>query len=221
MTTEARPTAPDAGERDLVAALQEGSEAAFAELVDRYGASMLRIARLRVPSEAVAEEVVQETWLQVLRGLPRFEARSSLRTWIFVILANCASRRARLEGRSVPFASLTDPEDDGPTVSPDLFFPADHPRWPACWSSLVDGWAEVPDDALVASETRGAVRRALDRLPEAQRLVMTLRDVEGWSAEEVCAGLELTPENQRVLLHRARARVRATLAGYFEERRDG
>jgi RNA polymerase sigma-70 factor (ECF subfamily) len=213
------PTA-DAADRQLITALRQGSETAFTELVDRYGASMLRVARLRVSSDALAEEVVQETWLQVLRALPSFEGRSSLRTWIFVILAHCAGRRARLEGRSVPFASLVH-EDAGPTVSPDQFFPPDHPRWAACWTSVVDGWADVPEDVLVASETREVIRRALDGLPEGQRAVMTLRDVEGWDADEVCRLLELSPENQRVLLHRARARVRAAVDRYLEGGRGG
>lgn len=218
MIAQRAETATDPAEAELLAALRQGNEDAFVELIDRYGASMLRVARLRVSSDGVAEEVVQETWLQVLRGLPTFEGRSSLRTWIFVILAHCAGRRARLEGRSVPFASL---DDDGPTVSPDQFFPPDHPRWAACWSSVVDGWAEVPDRVIVASETREVIRRALAGLPEGQRAVMTLRDVEGWGADEVCELLDLTPENQRVLLHRARARVRAVLDRYLEGEHHG
>lgn len=220
MTAAVRQRNPDLAERELVEALRRGEEAAFAHLVDRHGASMLRAARLHVSSTAVAEEVVQETWLRVLRSLPRFEGRSSLRTWIFVILGNCARRRARQEGRSVPFAALAAAEE-GPTVAPERFFPADHARWPRCWSTLVDGWFDLPDEQLLTRELRDVLDRALAALPRGQREVMTLRDVEGWSGAEVCSYLELTPENQRVLLHRARARLRAALAAYVEESRRG
>ncbi|MFN0155925.1 MAG: RNA polymerase sigma factor [Gaiella sp.] len=217
MTRTARDAAVDVDEHTLLAELRAGSETAFRELVDEHGASMLRVARLRAPSQAVAEEIVQETWLRVLRGLERFEGRSSLRTWIFVILANCANRRVRQEGRSIPFAALADEDGDpSPAVAPDRFFPAEHPRWPRCWSSLVDGWAEVPDAHLLTLEMRDVLRRALASLPPGQREVMMLRDVEGWHADEVCAFLELTPENQRVLLHRARVRVRENVSRYLE-----
>lgn len=222
MTRTVHTAAVDVDEHALLAELRSGSEAAFCELVDRYGASMLRVARMRASSQAVAEEIVQETWLRVLRGLERFEGRSSLRTWIFVILANCANRHVRQEGRSIPFAALADEDGErSPSVPPDRFFPAEHPRWPRCWSSLVDGWADVPDAHLLTLEMRDVLRRALASLPPVQREVMALRDVEGWPADEVCAFLELTPENQRVLLHRARARVRESLSRYLDgNRRD-
>lgn len=220
MKTLTRSAGVDPAEHELVAALRQGSESAFAELVDRFGGSMLRAARMRMPSAALAEEVVQETWLRVLQGLPSFEGRSSLRTWIFVILGNCARRRAQQERRSVPFTSLGG-EDFAPAVAPEHFFPADHPRWPRCWTTLVDGWADVPDTRLLSLEIRDVIRRGLAALPHGQREVMTLRDVEGWSADEVCSYLGLSPENQRVLLHRARARVRATLSAYLEESRCG
>lgn len=203
-------------EAALVTALKRGSEDAFASLVDLHGAAMLRVARTFVTSRAVAEEVVQETWLRVLRGLPAFEGRSSLRTWIFVILANCARRRAAREARSIPFAALLEGEDAGAAVPPEQFFPSDHPRWPGCWSTVVDGWSGVPEERLLSRETREVLARAIAGLPPGQRAVMTLRDVEGCSADEVCDVLGLTPENQRVLLHRARTRVRARLAPYLE-----
>ena len=198
-------------DRSLVAALRGGEEAAFAELVDRHGASMLRAARIWVTSDAVAEEVVQETWLSVLRGLGGFEGRSSLRTWIFAILGNCARKRGAREARSVPFASLS----DEPAVGAEHFFPPDHPRWPRCWSTLVDGWAAVPEERLLSGEVRGVVRAAMAALPPSQREVMTLRDVDGWTADEVCDFLGLTSGNQRVLLHRARARVREAIQDYL------
>ncbi len=164
----------------------------------------------------MAQEVVQESWISVLRGLDGFEGRSSLRTWIFTILANCAKKRAQLEGRSLPFASL-DQGGGEPSVEPDRFFGADHPRWPRCWTTLVDDWEGIPDERLLSQEALGTIRTAIDRLPLAQRAVMTLRDVEGWSAEEACAFLGITDANQRVLLHRARASVRRRLERYFGE----
>ena len=208
---ELRTTALAGDERRLLAALRSGEEWAFAALVDALGASMLRVARLRVSSGAVAEEVVQETWLAVLRGLDGFEGRSSLRTWIISILGNCANKRAQRESRSVPFTSLS----VEPVVSPEHFFAPDHPRWPRCWSTLVDGWAAVPEERLLSREVRGVVRTAMAALPAGQREVMTLRDVEGWSSGEVCDFLDLTDANQRVLLHRARAKVREAIRNYL------
>jgi RNA polymerase sigma-70 factor (ECF subfamily) len=177
---------------------------------------MVRAALAWVSTRAVAEEVVQETWLLMLRGLPRFEGRSSLRTWVFVILGNCARKRAEREGRSVPFASLAAAEtgDGSAADSPD-FFADDHPRWAGAWSTVVDGVSALPEDRLLAGEVRDLVQRAIDRLPAVQRSVMTLRDVEGWSAQETSEFLGLSEGNQRVLLHRARARVRDALRPYF------
>jgi len=200
----------------LVEALRRGEESAFATLVDRYGASMLRASFLYVASREVAEEIVQDTWLHVLRGLRGFQGRSSLRTWIFVILGNCARKRAKREGRVIPFTAL-ERDAAGPAVGPENFFDADHPRWPRCWSTLVDGWARVPEERLLSHELRRVVRRALARLAPGQRTVMTLRDVEGWTAEEVCDFLRISPANQRVLLHRARARVREAIHDYIDE----
>ena len=201
-----RSTARAADELPLVRALKRGDESAFITLVERYGASMTRVAALYVSSRAVAEEVVQETWINVLRALDRFEGRSSLRTWIFAILANCAKRQAERERRSIPFAALR--AEGGETVEPERFFDSNHPRWPECWTTLVDGWAEIPEDRLLGEETLAIVRTAIESLPPGQRAVMTLRDVEGWTSQEACDFLELTETNQRVLLHRARANVR-------------
>jgi RNA polymerase sigma-70 factor (ECF subfamily) len=159
----------------------------------------------------VAEEVVQETWISVLRALDRFEGRSSLRTWIFAILGNCARRRADRERRSIPFAAVGDEQP----AELDRFFSSDHGRWPQCWTTLVEDLGSVPEDALLADEALATVRAAIDALPEAQRLVITLRDAEGWSSEEVCAHLSITENNQRVLLHRARTRVRGAVERYF------
>ncbi len=201
-------------DRELLRALRAGDETAFVELVERYSGSLLRVATTIVGSRAVAEEVVQETWLGVLRGLDRFEGRASLKTWLFRILTNSAKTRAMRERRSVPFSSLVraETEYDERTVDADRFLPADHERWPGHWAVP----PRAPEASLLGAETQRVIRQAIDELPEAQRTVITLRDVGGWDAEEVCEVLELTDGNQRVLLHRARSRVRAALEEYLD-----
>ena len=201
---------------DLVAALRRGEEAAFAELIDRHSPAMVRVAQTYVPSRAVAEEVVQETWIAVMRGIDGFEGRSSLKTWIFRILANVAMRRGERESRSVPFSALAAAEDTGePSVDPDRFLPADHELFPGHWAVMPARWP-TPEEGLLAGETRDVIARAIEELPKAQRTVIALRDVEGWSSEEVCEALEITAGNQRVLLHRARATVRTAIEEYFD-----
>ena len=206
---------PDIAAEDqrLVARLRTGEQAAFEDLVDRFTPSMLRVARTYVPSQAVAEEVVQETWLGVLRGLDRFEGRSSLRTWIFRILTNRAQTRGAGERRTVPFSTLAAREldEDVTAVDPERFLPADHDRWPHHWASPPRRWETSPEDAAAHAETLRLVRTTIETLPTAQRLVITMRDLEGWPSEEVCEVLELSAANQRVLLHRARSKVRAEL----------
>jgi len=186
-------------------------------MIDRYQPQMLRIAMLYTPSRAIAEEVVQETWLGVITGLPGFEGRSSLKTWIFRILTNVAKTRGQREHRSVPFSSLGDPEPEGPSVDPARFLPADHERWPNQWSSPPSAWDEVPESRFLALETLQHVERAIARLPDAQREVVTMRDVNGWSSAEVCNVLGITETNQRVLLHRGRTKVRRALEEYFDK----
>ena len=177
---------------DLVAALRRGEEAAFAELIDRHSPAMVRVAQTYVPSRAVAEEVVQETWIAVMRGIDGFEGRSSLKTWIFRILANVAMRRGERESRSVPFSALAAAEDTGePSVDPDRFLPADHELFPGHWAVMPARWP-TPEEGLLAGETREVIARAIEELPKAQRTVIALRDVEGWSSEEVCEALEIT-----------------------------
>lgn len=198
-------------EQATLAALRSGDEAAFAVLVRRHHASMVRIARAYVSSAEVAEEVAQEAWLGVLRGLDRFEGRASLRTWIFRILTNTAKTRGVRDKRTIPFSAL-EPDDGGP--QPERFLPDDHQRWPGHWAVLPDPW---PEERLVGAETARRLRRAIDGLPDGQRAVITLRDVEGLTSAEVCNVLELTETNQRVLLHRARTRVRAVLEDYLAE----
>jgi RNA polymerase sigma-70 factor (ECF subfamily) len=208
-----------ASEEDLrlAAALRAGDETAFTMLVDRYQPAMLRIALMYVPTRAVAEEVVQEAWLGVLKGLDGFQGRSSLRTWIFRILVNTAKTRGRRERRSVPFSSLWSPEPaDEPAVDPERFLQAGG-RWAGGWDTAPSSWESVPEDRLLSRETLSRVREAIDALPPNQREVIRLRDVLGWTSREVIEALGISETNQRVLLHRARSKVRAALERYLDE----
>lgn len=195
------------GER--LAALRAGDERAFAELVDELSPGMLRLARVHVSTHAAAEEVVQEAWLGVVRGLERFEGRAALKTWIFRILVNVAKTRGVRDARSAPFSSILEgAEGDGAALDPERFLPAGHDRWPRHWAIGPTPW---PEQALASAELLRIIRATMDRLPASQREVITLRDIVGCSAEETCNALELSDTNQRVLLHRARAKVRAAL----------
>jgi len=202
----------------LIEQLRNGNEAAFEALIDRYATAMLRLAMVYVRAWAVAEEVVQETWLAVLESLGRFEGRSSLKTWMFRILTNCAKTRARREGRSIPFSSLADIDTDNAehAVNPDRFLPADH-QWSGHWISFPSNWQEMPEDRALSQETRTCIHRAIEVLPPNQRVIITLRDIEGWGSEETCTFLGISEVNQRVLLHRARSKVRGVIEKYFEE----
>ena len=196
----------------LVAALRAGDEETFRLLVRDWHAPLLRVAQIFVPSRAIAEEVVQETWLRVLGALDRFEGRSSLKTWVFRILANTAKTRAQREGRVIPFSSLQDPgRVPEAAVDIDRFLPDDHEHHPGAWSSPP---RDLPEERLLASETRTRIAEAIESLPASQRAVIMLRDVQGWSSDEVCNALDITEVNQRVLLHRARAKVRNALEDY-------
>jgi RNA polymerase sigma-70 factor (ECF subfamily) len=198
--------------------LRRGNEDAFALLVDRYSGAMVRLAMVYVSARAVAEEVVQETWLAVLEGLYRFEERSSLKTWMFRILTNIAKTRAQREGRSVPFSLLADMDSDdgGPVVDPERFLPAAN-RWAGHWTSFPSSWEEVPERRLLSGETFACIERAIEGLPAIQRQVILLRDIEGWSSDEACHALGISEGNQRVLLHRARSKVRTALERYFAD----
>jgi RNA polymerase sigma-70 factor, ECF subfamily len=200
-------------DEQLVAALRAGDEEAFRTVVREWHSSMLRVAQIFVPTRSLAEEVVQETWLRVLGALDRFEGRSSLKTWVFRILVNTAKTRAQREGRVVPFSSLHDPARiPEAAVEPERFLPDDHDRHPGGWSAPPRA---LPEERLVASETREVIAAAVEKLPANQRAVISLRDVEGWSADEVRNALDLSEVNQRVLLHRARAKVRSALEDYL------
>ena len=199
-------------------ALRAGDEAAFMALVERYNPSLLRVAQIYVSSRAVAEEVVQETWLAVLRGIDRFEGRSSLKTWIFRILANTAKTRAIREGRTIPLSALQNPAGvPEPAVDPDRFRSSEDPKWPGHWAAPPTGWNEQPETRLEGLETRTRIEAAIASLPATQRAVISLRDIEGWSSAEVCNALGVSETNQRVLLHRARSKVRRALEEYLEE----
>ena len=199
----------------LVERLRAGDEDAFMTLVDRLQPMMLRVARMYVASQAVAEEVVQEAWLGVLQGIDRFEGRSTLRTWILRIVTNIAKTRGARESRSVPFASLAGDDLDAPTFDPDRFLGPGE-EWAGHWSTFPSDWRGVAEDRLVSSETLGAVADAIAALPPMQAEVIRLRDVLGWTSEEVRNALDLTETNQRVLLHRARAKVRRAIEREME-----
>ncbi len=202
----------------LIERLRMGDEATFTLLLDVYSPSMIRLAMLYVMNPAIAEDVVQDTWLGVLRGLERFEGRSSLKTWVFHILTNIAKTRSQREGRSIPFSSLLnrETEADEPTVAPTRFYPPGTP-YEGCWVSFPHGWGENPEERLLSQETQACIHTAIDKLVPRQKMVITLRDIKGWTVQEVCAFLDITEANQRVLLHRARAYVRHALECYFEE----
>jgi RNA polymerase sigma-70 factor (ECF subfamily) len=215
--TNIRPTPATVAQDEaaLIARLRDGDERAFEALVERHYGTMLAVARGYVKSRAVAEEVVQEAWLGVLKGLDRFEGRSSLRTWIIRIVANIAQTRGAREARSVPLSSLA-PEGDEAAVDPDRFRgPAD--AFPGHWRQYPADWQALPEQSLLGRETLDMVMAVVSQLPPAQQQVITLRDISGFSAEEVCDVLDVSAGNQRVLLHRARSRVRAAL----EEHLDG
>ncbi|MGY1739121.1 MULTISPECIES: RNA polymerase sigma factor [unclassified Blastococcus] len=215
-----------AAQAELLERLRAGDRAAFTELVEAWSPVLLGIARHHVSTRASAEEVVQETWLAVITQLDRFEGRSSLRTWVFRILENQARTRGVREARSVPWSSAFADDgadgDAGPTVDPGRFRGPDD-RWPRHWTDagLPVRWEPPPEDAAVAAEIRRELRTALDELPERQRTVVTLRDVHGLTSDEVCTALGISAGNQRLLLHRGRARIRARLEDVYRDGRVG
>ena len=184
-------------------------------LVERLQPALIRMARMYVQAQSVAEEVVQETWLGVLQGIDRFEGRSSLRTWIFRICANIAKTRGQREGRSTPFAALAGDDLDAPSL-PEGFFQGPNGAHPNHWSSLPADWTSLPQERLEGAELRRTIGAAIETLPPLQAEVIRLRDVLGWSAEEVRNALDISETNQRVLLHRARAKVRRAVEIYLE-----
>jgi RNA polymerase sigma-70 factor, ECF subfamily len=196
----------------LIAGLRDGDESAFAELVDRYTPSMLRVARGYVRSAEVAEEVVQETWVALIKGISKFEGRSSLRTWLYTIMINIAKARGMRERRNV------EAEIASATVDPARFRPAGD-RWPGHWKEHEEPspFPDTPEGSVLGDELIAIARRELDQLPERQRMVVTLRDMLGFDSSEVCELLDISVANQRVLLHRGRAAVRQVLENYLVE----
>jgi RNA polymerase sigma-70 factor, ECF subfamily len=204
-------------ESELVLALRAGDEDAFTKLVNRYQSAMLQVALTYVGSRAIAEEVVQEAWLGVLNGLGRFEGRSQLKTWIMRIVINRAKRRGSEEARTTPFSGMQSARNDSdPSVDPDRFRGASDP-WPGHWWSPPSNWAGMPEARLLSGEMFDQARRAVAGLPVRQREVITLRDVLGYSGAEVCNVLAISDTNERVLLHRARSRVRAAMERYLQQ----
>ncbi|MGH2947371.1 MAG: RNA polymerase sigma factor [Solirubrobacteraceae bacterium] len=209
---------PDRGEWAAVVALRQRDADGVAKIVDAYSGSMLRFALVYIRDRQAAEEVVQETWLAALERISSFAGRSSLRTWLFAILLNKARTRGKRERRTTPFTALAARELEQPdvTVEPERFV-RDGAAWGGHWAGAVPRPSDLPEERLLARELRDVIGRAIAELSLGQRTVITLRDVEGWTAQEVCHVLELSETNQRVLLHRARSRVRRALEGYLEE----
>jgi RNA polymerase sigma-70 factor (ECF subfamily) len=195
-------------ERGLLSRLRAGDERAFEAIVMKHDGALRRVARSYVRTDAAVDDVVQETWLGVVRGLDGFEGRSSLRTWIFRILVNQARTRAVRDARSLPFSTLDD--DDGPAVDPTAF--AADGRWTSAPRRLDCD----PETGLLSAELRAHLLAAVDELSPDQRAVITLRDLVGLPAADVCQLLDITDGNQRVLLHRARARIRTALTPLME-----
>jgi RNA polymerase sigma-70 factor (ECF subfamily) len=213
------PTAPP-DETALIAALRRGDPDAFAKLVDELSPGLLRLAMAHVPSRAVAEEVVQDTWLGVINGIDRFEGRSSLRTWIYRILLNNARTRGKRERRTLPFSYFRRRAEEGgdePAVEPERF-QGRRGEQPGAWARPPVEWS-APEDKLASAATRQVMLEAIAALPPRQREVITLRDLQGLSAEEARNALGVSETNQRVLLHRARSKVRAALERHFESER--
>ena len=207
---QARSVDVERDEAALIQALLDRDERVFRALVERWSGAMIRLALVHVERRALAEEVVQDAWLTVLGSLHRFEKRSAFRTWVLGIVVNLARARARAERRSAPLVI----DEGGPSVDARRFLPADHPRWPHHWAAAPAPW-KTPEDQLLAAETRRVILEAVSALPAAQREVIVLRDLHGLPGADVCNILCITDTHQRVLLHRARSRVRAALERYL------
>jgi len=201
----------------LVERLRNRDEASFLELVHRHHGALVRLAQSFVNNRAIAEEVAQDTWVAVLQGIDRFEGGSSLKTWIFQILINRAKTRGVREARSVPFSALSGLNSEGgcSSVDPTRFLPSDDSEHPGGWASQPQQWDMTPEQLLLSQECRIFIEQAIASLPELQKEVITLRDVQGWDNEEVCAVLGISEANCRVLLHRARVRMRQALESYL------
>jgi RNA polymerase sigma-70 factor (ECF subfamily) len=220
LTSQPLPRESQLAELERIELLRGGDEVAFGELVDRHHATLVRLALQYVASASVAEEVAQETWIAFVQSLDRFEGRSSVKTWLFRTMINCARNRRRKEVHSVPFSALFDPEESvEPAVDPSQF--RTEGPWAGHWAVAPRSFGEDGERELLRGELRTQLQAAVDALPAAQREVIALRDIEGFSAAEVCDVLGVTEANQRVLLHRARARVRAEIEAYLQREEVG
>ena len=206
------------GDAELTRRLRAGDESAFSALVAAHQASMVRVARLYVRTHASAEEVVQDTWVAALRGLDRFEGRSSLKTWLFRILVNIARTRGKRDARLLTFSEVARDEASSAELAVDSsHFQGAADEHPGHWSSRAPAaWESAPDRSLLRAELLAQLESVVADLPELQRLVITLRDIDGWSSAEVCNALEISETNQRVLLHRARTKARRALNQYLQ-----
>ena len=204
-----------ADDQRIIAGLRAGDETAFVEMVDRYNGSLVRVAMRYVPSRAVAEEVVQDTWIGVIEGIDRFEGRSTIKTWLYKILIYKARARSERERRTVPLSALAT-DDSAPSVPTERFRGSDA-LWAGHWATPPRRWDGDAEERLLASEARSVIDATIAGLPLAQREVITLRDVSQFSSVQVCDLLGVTEANQRVLLHRARSRVRAALETYLDD----
>lgn len=205
-------------EHVLLSLLRQRDEMAFTQLVEQYHTSLVRLARLFVKDEAAAEELSQETWLAVLQGMDHFEGRSSLKTWLFTILTNKAKTRSQRDSRSFVFSDFGEADFESPTVAPERFKDSSA-AWANHWVLEPASWADIPEEKMLSDETLQLIRLTIDSLPDNQRTVITLHDVEDFSTQEICNILGISETNQRVLLHRARARVRQALEDYLESER--
>ena len=210
-----RSSASSSQECELLAQLRSGDERAFESLVETYHGRMMAVARTYVKTRAVAEEVVQETWLGVLKGLESFEGRSTLKTWILRILVNTAMMRGGREARSVPFSALTPSGEAEPAVDPERFRAPGEP-FAGGWNRHPGNWRSLPEGELLGRESLEVVKGAIAELPQPQQRVIAMRDIAGYSAEEACDALEISAGNQRVLLHRARSHVRTVLERHID-----
>jgi RNA polymerase sigma-70 factor (ECF subfamily) len=204
-------------DQHLLEALRRGDEASFITLVEKYQGSMLRVGGIYLKDPAMVEEVVQDTWIDFLEGLERFEGRSSLKTWLFTILTNNAKTRGKRESRSLSFSQLVGVETDEPAVDPQRFLPPGQ-RWAGIWALKPQPWGRSIEEEVLSHELLMRIEAVIEGLPGVQRTVISLRDVNGWPSEEVCNVLGISETNQRVLLHRARSKVRQALERYFDEK---
>ena len=216
MEPTAEATSPTAGDLALARQIRGGDEDAFIRLVSRHHAGFLKLALTWVRDPSIAEEVVQETWLVALERLGDFQGRSTMKTWLCGILINIARARRRKEWRSITESSIADKDDD-PAVPADRFSPNGH-RWDGHWQAPPSAWPVTPESSALSAELRSLLEQFVTELPEVQRAVLLLRDVEELSGEEVCNALGLTDTHQRVLLHRARSRMRGLLEGHYDAR---